>query len=269
MTVFAETTAPSRESASPRGRVGLFVTCLVDLFRPSAALAAVRLIEGAGYEVTVPQAQTCCGQPAYNGGDFEGARALARRVVDAFAAQDHVVVPSGSCAGMIKVHVPALLASDAAYGPRARDLAARTYELTSFLVHVARVASVPGRYRGRLAYHDSCSSLRELGLGEEARQLLAAMAGVTLAEIEGREECCGFGGTFCVKYPEISARMVADKTRAIVATRADTLVGPDLGCLLNIAGRLMREGAALKVRHIAEILAGLDEGPAIGEADRR
>ncbi|HUI17561.1 MAG TPA: (Fe-S)-binding protein [Alphaproteobacteria bacterium] len=246
-------------------KVGLFVTCLVDLFRPSVGFAAVKLLEQAGCELEVPSAQTCCGQPAYNSGDKADAKAIARQVIETFAAYDYVVAPSGSCAGMIKTHYPELFADEPAWAERARELAGRTYELVSFLVDVCRMDRVAARYEGTVTYHDSCSGLRELGVKAQPRKLLASVAGLILRELPGAELCCGFGGTFCIKYPEISTRMVADKVKDIAATGADTLLAGDLGCLLNMAGRLEREGSTVKVRHVAEVLAGMTEQPALGE----
>ena len=250
--------------ATPR-RVGLFVTCLVDLFRPTVGFAAAALLERAGCEVVVPAAQTCCGQPAYNSGDRADTRAIARDVIAAFEPFDATVAPSGSCAGMIKRHYPALFAGDAEWEPRANRLAARTFELVSFLVDECGVEAVEARHDGTVTYHDSCSSLRELGVRSQPRRLLAAMEGLELAELAAPEVCCGFGGTFCVKYPDISGRMVADKAGDIAATGAETVLAGDMGCLLNIAGRLAREGSGVKARHVAEVLAGMDDRPAIGE----
>ena len=250
--------------ATPR-RVGLFVTCLVDLFRPTVGFAAAALLERAGCEVVVPAAQTCCGQPAYNSGDRADTRAIARDVIAAFEPFDATVAPSGSCAGMIKRHYPALFAGDAEWEPRAGRLAARTFELVSFLVDECGVEAVEARHDGTVTYHDSCSSLRELGVRSQPRRLLAAMEGLELAELAAPEVCCGFGGTFCVKYPDISGRMVADKAGDIAATGAETVLAGDMGCLLNIAGRLAREGSGVKARHVAEVLAGMDDRPAIGE----
>src|SRR5487761_1985126 len=246
-------------------RVALFVTCLVDLYRPTVGFAAVKLLEAAGCAVTVPAAQSCCGQPGYNSGDRADAKAIAHQVIDAFSGFDYVVVPSGSCAGMIKLHYPALFAADPAMLSSARDLAARTHELVAFLADIIGFAGIGARYDGVATYHDACSGLRELGVKEQPRRLLRAVAGLSLAEMAQPEPCCGFGGTFCVKYPEISVRMVSDKTRDIVASGAGTVLAGDLGCLLNIAGRLKREGHAVAVRHIAEVLAGMDgDLPAIG-----
>ena len=248
--------------------VGLFVTCLVDLFRPSVGLAAVKLLEDAGCRVHVPAAQTCCGQPAYNSGDFGSARAIAGDVIAAFEGFPYVVAPSGSCAGMLRVHFPELFADDPAMTARARDLAARSWELTAFLADVRGVARVDARFAGTVTYHDACSGLRELGVKDQPRRLLASVAGLTLTELPGAETCCGFGGTFCVKYPDISVKMAADKAAEVAATGAGTVLAGDLGCLLNMAGRIQREGRAVRVRHVAEVLAGAAEGPAIGEPAR-
>ena len=250
-----------------RPRVGLFVTCLVDLFRPTVGFSAVKLLEDAGCLVEVPAAQTCCGQPAYNAGDRADAIELARRVITVFAGYDYVVVPSGSCAAMIRRHYPALFADDPEMRGRADDLAGRTWELTSFLSDVLEVELGPVGYAGTVAYHDSCSGLRELGVREQPRRLLRKVSGLEIKELAQPEECCGFGGTFCVKYPEISEKMVGDKAEDVVATDADTLLAGDLGCLMNIAGRLQRMGSPVKVRHVAEVLAGAATGPAIGEAE--
>ncbi len=254
----------STATAPERPRVGLLVTCLVDLFRPTVGFAAIRLLEQAGCTVEVP-VQTCCGQPAYNSGDRADAAAIARQVIAAFEGLDYLVAPSGSCAGMVRVHYPHLLAEDPDWAPRARHLAERTYELTSFLVDIRGMTRVEGiGFPARATYHDSCSGLRELGVRDQPRLLLGSVAGFELTELPDRDVCCGFGGTFCVKYPEISTKMAADKAAGIAATGADTVLAGDLGCLLNIAGRLSRDGSAVAARHVAEVLAGMAEGPAIG-----
>jgi L-lactate dehydrogenase complex protein LldE len=259
---------PPPPKPSPPPRVALFVTCLVDLYRPTIGFAAIRLLERAGCQVVVPRAQTCCGQPAYNSGDRADAREIARRVIDEFLPYDFTVAPSGSCAGMIARHYPGLLADDPQYRVRAEALAAKTHELVSFLADVMGVERVEARYDGVAAYHDSCSGLRELGIRAQPRALLGTVRGLTVKELADPELCCGFGGTFCVKYPDISTRMVADKVRDIAATGADTVLAGDLGCLLNIAGRLRREGSPIHVRHVAEVLAGAaGEVPPIGEAE--
>jgi L-lactate dehydrogenase complex protein LldE len=247
-------------------RVALLVTCLVDLFRPSIGFAAVKLLEEAGCTVEVPRAQTCCGQPAYNSGDKADAKAIARRVIAAFAGYDYVVVPSGSCAGMVRVHYPEMFADEPETLAQAAKLAARTYELTAFLVDVRGVKTVIAGCKSTATYHDSCSGLRELGVKAQPRQLLASVAGLTLTELPGAETCCGFGGTFGVKYPEISDKMASDKVTEIGATGADCVLAGDLGCLLQIAGKLSRAGSCVEARHVAEVLAGMTEAlPAIGK----
>ncbi|CAI9410065.1 Lactate utilization protein A [Pleomorphomonas sp. T1.2MG-36] len=250
---------------APKPRVALFVTCLVDFFRPTVGFSAVKLLEDAGCDVSVPAGQTCCGQPAYNSGDRAGARALAERVIGLFESFDHVVIPSGSCAGMIKTHYPDLFSGEPGWQLRAEALAAKTHELTSFLVDVLGVAPLPATWEGTATYHDSCSGLRELGLKEQPRRLLSAVDGLAIKEMRDPEACCGFGGTFCVKYDEISNAIVERKVADVRATGADLLLAGDLGCLLNIAGKLKREGSRVEVRHVAEVLAGMASGPAIGE----
>ena len=240
-------------------RVGLFVTCLVDVFRPTVGFAALKLLEDAGCIVEVPRAQTCCGQPAYNSGDRNDAKAIARQVIAAFSGLDYVVVPSGSCGGMIKTHYPALFADDPAMKAEAEALAARTFELIAFLADVLKTTRIDAHYAGTVTYHDACSGLRELGVKEQPRRLLKDVAGLTLKEMATPEVCCGFGGTFCVKYPEISDKMVTDKAADIVATGADTLLCGDMGCLLNMAGKLARLGAPVRARHVAEVLADMVE----------
>lgn len=248
-------------------RVALFVTCLVDLYRPSVGFAALRLLERLGAEVVVPPAQTCCGQPAYNNGDFDSARAIARQVIDAFDGDAAVVVPSGSCAGMLIRHYPELFRDEPETLARAQRLAARTRELADFLA--AAGVTLDARFDGKVAMHDSCSARRELGVLAAPRALLDQVAGVGRVDIADAEACCGFGGTFCVKYPDISARMVADKAQAVAASGADVLVSGDLGCLLNIGGRLARMDSRVRVFHLAELLAGMTDGPGLGEADAR
>jgi L-lactate dehydrogenase complex protein LldE len=238
-------------------RVGLFVTCLVDLMRPRIGFAALRLLEAAGYEVAVPRAQTCCGQPAYNSGDRATAQALARKVLAEFEGYDYVVAPSGSCAGMIRAHFPELFSDAPAELERVQRLAARTYELTDFLVTVAKLQSVPGVLNKSITYHDSCSGLRELGVKQQPRALLAKIPGLQLQEMEEAETCCGFGGAFAVKFGEISTHIAERKCANIAACGADAVVLGDLGCMLNIEGRLRRRGdLKTEVLHVAEVLAG-------------
>lgn len=248
-------------------RVALFVTCLVDLFRPSVAFAAVKLLEQAGCRVEVPLRQTCCGQPAFNSGDRRGTEAIALGLIEEFAGFDYVVAPSGSCAGMLRLHLPELFDDDPETKERAAELAGRCHELVSFLVDVMGVHEVAAQLAGTATYHDSCSGLRELKVKRQPRELLAGVEGLSLLEMEESEVCCGFGGTFCVKYPEISTRMVTNKVEHIEATGAELLLAGDLGCLLNMAGRLKRMGSGVQARHIAEVLAGDVATPAIGEAE--
>lgn len=238
-------------------RVGLFVTCLVDLMRPSIGFAALKLLDRPGVEVVVPDRQTCCGQPAYNSGDRDDAIALARKFVEEFEGFDHVVAPSGSCSGMVRTHYAELLSGDPAWKSRAERLGAKTWELTQFLVDVLKVDFVPGRFDGTVTYHDSCAGLREMGVKGQPRALLGKVAGLSLAEMAECETCCGFGGTFSVKFGEISTRLADDKCRHVEASGADAVVLGDLGCMLNIEGRLRRRGhASTQVLHVAEVLAG-------------
>lgn len=247
-------------------RVALFVTCLIDTMRPQAAFASIQLLEQAGCQVDVPDQQTCCGQPAYNNGDTDNARKLARHTIDALQGYDYIVIPSGSCAGMMIHHYPRLLADEPEWLARAEALASSSYELTRFLHDIVKftpTASCPHK----LTYHDSCSCRRELGIQQEPRQLLTGMDGLVLNEMEETEVCCGFGGTFSVTYPEISSQMVANKAGNVEASGAELLAAADLGCLLNISGKLSREKSPVRVFHIAEVLAGMTDKAAIGEED--
>jgi L-lactate dehydrogenase complex protein LldE len=256
-------------ASSSTPRVALFVTCLVDLFRPTVGFAAVSLLERAGCVVEVPAAQTCCGQPAFNSGDRATTEALARGLIGAFAGYDYVVAPSGSCAGMLRLHLPELFEAEPEWRARAEELAGRCYELVSFLVDVRGLREVEAKLATRATYHDSCAGLRELGVKRQPRLLLEKVEGLELVEMAESETCCGFGGTFCVKYPEISTRMVSNKIENTQATGADLLLAGDLGCLMNMAGRLKRIGSGVQVRHVAEVLAGDTATPAIGEGRRQ
>lgn len=250
--------------------VGLLVTCLVDLFRPCIGFAAVRLLEQTGFAVEVPSRQTCCGQPAYNSGDRSTARRIAKDVIAAFESFDYVVAPSGSCASILKCHYPGLLADDPGWAVRAKAVAGKTHELLAFLAEVADWRPAEGSATGTtLTYHDACSGLRELGIRDQPRALLCALDGVDLVEMEAAEVCCGFGGAFCVKYPAVSEAIADAKIHAIESTGAEGLVAGDLGCLLHLAGRLARKGSAIKVRHAAEVLAGMAEEPAIAASAER
>ncbi len=255
--------------------IGLFVTCLVDLYRPSVAFSSIKLLESAGCTVSVPPSQTCCGQPAFNSGDNKSSQAIAKATIDAFESFDYVVAPSGSCAGMLKEHYPELFEEGSSWHSRAVAMASKVYELTAFLVDVLQLPnasqtnadSSPAKsnFNKTVTYHDSCAGLRELGIKEQPRSLLANATQSTLTEMEDTDVCCGFGGTFCVKYPEISGRMVTDKAALATQTGADVLLGGDMGCLMNIAGRLSRAGSDIEVRHIAEVLADDLATPAIGK----
>ncbi len=249
-------------------RVGLFVTCLVDLFRPTIGFAAVKLLEDAGCQVSVPS-QTCCGQPAFNSGDRRTARDLALQVMDAFANVDYVVAPSGSCAGMMARHFPELFEDDPGLSARARAFAGKTHELVSFLVDVLGVERVSAAFPGKVAYHDSCSGLRELGIASQPRKLLASVEGLEPVEMKDPDVCCGFGGAFAVKYGEISDAIVGVKADTVEDSGASVLLAGDLGCLMNMAGKLSRRGSSVQVRHVAEVLAGMTDEPAIGAAQKK
>jgi L-lactate dehydrogenase complex protein LldE len=241
-------------------RVGLFVTCLVDLVRPRIGVSALQLLESAGCEVVAPTTQTCCGQPGYNSGERAAAQALARKVLKEFAGCDYLVTPSGSCGGMIKTHYPKLLSELPELSAEAQRLAARTWELADFLVSVLGVQEVPGHFQGTVTYHDSCSGLRELGVKCQPRKLLSKVPGLTLREMATPEQCCGFGGTFAVKFGAISSRIVDEKCADVIATGADAVVLGDLGCMLNIEGRLRRRGdTKTRVLHFAEVLTGVTD----------
>ncbi len=244
-------------------QVGLFVTCLADLFRPTTGFAAVKLIEDAGCDIHVPKAQTCCGQPAYNSGDRADTRAIAEQVITVFEDFDYVVAPSGSCAAMLKKHYPGLFVGDAKWQARAEAFGEKVFELVSFLTDVMKVEAVQASFKGTVTYHDSCSGLRELGVKDQPRKLLESVEGLTLKEMKDSDVCCGFGGTFCIKYSDISNAIVSKKAVNAEAAEADLLLGGDIGCLMNMAGKIRREGGKTEVRHVAEILAGMTDGPPI------
>ncbi len=243
----------------PHMKVGLFITCLVDLVRPNIGFATLKLLEDAGCEVVVPDTQTCCGQPGYNSGAREVSQRLARQVLALFKDCDYVVAPSGSCSGQVKVHYVEDLFRDAPDRADFEKLAAKWYELSDFLVNVLKIDKLPGGYAGEVTYHDSCSGLRELGIKRQPGDLLAR-AGCSIKEMNDAEKCCGFGGTFSVKLGDISTRMAENKCVNIAASGAAAIVGGDLGCLLNIEGRLRRNGdTKTRVYHFAEIAAGMTD----------
>lgn len=252
--------------------VGFFITCLADLIRPSVAFNSIKLLEQAGCDVTVPDAQTCCGQPAYNSGHLAETVPVAKRVIEVFSDFDYIVAPSGSCIGMLRHHYPTLFEGDNDWKVRADKLAEKCFEITQFLYDVLNfqppksISSLTGK---TVTYHDSCAGLRELGIKQQPRTLLENAAGISITEMRETEVCCGFGGTFCAKMPEISAKMASDKVNNALAVEADMLVGGDLGCLMNISGRASRMGKHLECRHVTELLVGDLNSPAIGEGESK
>ena len=251
----------------PKKTVGLFATCLVDIFRPEVGFATAKLLENAGYAVDVPKSQTCCGQPLINNGSYAGARRIAKKIFKAFESFDYVVAPSGSCTAVLKLHYPELFQNDSEQQKNFESFASRTFEITDFLGNVAG-AKVTASYDGHCTYHDSCSGLRELGVDQQPRNLLAQVEGLKFSESKDSRTCCGFGGTFCVKYPEISSKMAQSKSDNVEQSGADTLLGGDLGCLMNIAGTLRRRKSQVKVFHVTEILADQGKAGPIGVAGK-
>jgi L-lactate dehydrogenase complex protein LldE len=248
-------------------RAGLFVTCLVDLWRPSIGFAAARLIEATGCTVVVPEFQTCCGQPAFNSGDRETTKRIALQTMRAFTDCDYVVVPSGSCAAMLKVHYPKLLQSeDAVLRAEADAFAGKVHELCTFLTTERPLREVPGRMSGAVTYHDACSGLRELGIKSAPRRLLELIPGLEVSEMREPEACCGFGGLFATKYADISVAIASRKIDDAAATGAGLLLSGDLGCLMHLAGRLSRQDNPLRCRHVAEVLADELSAPPIGHS---
>ena len=238
-------------------RLALYVTCLVDLMRPAIGFASLRLLKNAGCEVVVPAGQTCCGQPAWSAGNRGLASDLAKKAIAELEGYDYVVIPSGSCADQLRNIYPQLLADDPAWAARAQAVAGRSYELSCFLSKVLALENVPGEFAGSVTYHDSCKGLRGLDIKAQPRALLGKVRGLALAEMKNCEECCGFGGAFAVRFGEISTAIVDRKCEAIAAAGTDAVVGGDLGCLLNIEGRLRRRGdTRTQVLHLAEVLAG-------------
>jgi L-lactate dehydrogenase complex protein LldE len=234
-------------------KLSLFITCLGDVLRPEVGRATVRLLRRLGHEVDFPEAQTCCGQPFYNSGFADLARQQAKRMIEVFDNSQTIVAPSGSCAAMVKIEYPHLLADDERWHARATDLAARTFELADLLVNHLGVVQVGARYSGKVAYHYACH-LRGLGMTTEVERLLENVDGLTYVGIDRQDQCCGFGGSFSVRYPQISTAMVTDKVNCITATGADAVVSTDAGCLMNIGGRLRRLGHKIQVLHLAELL---------------
>ncbi len=235
-------------------KVSLLITCLGDVFYPEVGVATVRLLRRLGVEVAFPAGQTCCGQPHFNSGYFDHARDLAKHTISTFDRGELVVTPSGSCAAMLKLEYPELFHADFAWHGRAEELARRTYELSDFLVNVLKIEDVGAVFRGKAAYHMSCH-LRGLGLTDTPQRLLRRVKGLELVSLERADECCGFGGSFAVRFPEISGAMVRDKAAFIEQSGADLVVATDAGCLMNIAGCLHRRGSRVRPMHLAEVLA--------------
>jgi L-lactate dehydrogenase complex protein LldE len=234
-------------------KIALMVTCLSDVLRPEVGIATTNLLRRLGHQVDFPQSQTCCGQPMFNSGFADLARDQARHTIAAFAGDHLVVTPSGSCAAMVKVEYPELLHNDPHWHDRAVDLSRRTHELSHFLVHILNVTDVGAKFEGKVAYHFACHG-RMLQATNEVDTLLANVQGLTQVPLARQDQCCGFGGSFSVRYPEISTAMVNDKVNCLLASGADAVVSTDLGCLMNIGGRLRRRGKPIEVLHLAELL---------------
>ncbi len=245
-------------------RASLFVTCIVDQLYPQVGVSAVRVLRRLGVAVDFPADQTCCGQPLYNSGFTRPARQLAERALRSFAASQYVIVPSGSCAAMLRVFYQDLFAADPELAAPARQLAERIYEFSEFLVKVVGITDLAAAYPATATYHSSCHLLRELAVREEPVRLLEKIAGLELVPLPQADTCCGFGGTFSVKYPHISEGMLEDKIASVQATGADTLVSCDMSCLMHIGGGLSRQGRSVAVRHIAQVLDGIPDGEAVG-----
>jgi len=247
-------------------KVALFITCLVDNFYPAVAEAMVRILHRYGVEVVVPDQQTCCGQPAFNSGYVDDARAVASTLLEAFKGADYVVSPSGSCTGMIHHYYPKLFAAEPGSADEAMALAGRTFEFSQFLVNVLGVTDVGATFAHTVTYHPSCHGARLLGVDKEPLTLLQHVRGLTLRDLPHAADCCGFGGTFAVKMSEISTAMASEKSDHVRSTGAEVLVGTDMGCLMNIGGRLRREEAPVRVLHLAQLLwEGMPVAQGVGE----
>lgn len=245
----------SRAMAPPT-RASLFVTCVIDQYFPRVGVAVVEVLESCGIRVDFPERQTCCGQPAFNSGFHDEARAVARTWLAAFASSEVVVAPSGSCVAMVRNHMPALFPAGSAEHEEARRLAARTFEFTDFLVSVLGRDDLGAEYHATVGYHESCHLLRELRVSRQPRALLARVRGLELRELDLAQECCGFGGTFSVKFGDLSSAMADDKLRSAQRAGVEALVACDMSCLMHLDGRARRLGLPLRCLHIAEVLAG-------------
>lgn len=237
-------------------KVTLFVQCLVDGLYPEVGEAMLRIFDRFGIAVDCPPDQTCCGQPAFNSGYRKAATVAAKRFIEIFEDAEWIVCPSGSCVNMVKNHYGDLFENDQDWADRAERVGQRTYELSQFLVDILGFENLGARYNGRITYHDSCHLLRGLGVKEQPRRLIQHIKEAQFVEMEDADRCCGFGGTFSFKYPDISTAMVDDKIKNIIASGADTVTGCDISCLMNIQGRLSRLNSPVKVKHIAQLLVG-------------
>lgn len=237
-------------------KITLFVTCLVDGIYPEVAESMVEVFQRLNIHVDCPVDQTCCGQPAFNSGYRNEARVAAKRFIEIFEDAHVIVSPSGSCVNMVRHHYPELFKEDPKWLPRARRISDKTYEFTEYLVDILKVTDLSASFDGKVTYHDSCHLRRGLGVAEQPRKLLARIRGAEFIEMEDSDRCCGFGGGFSVKYPEISTAMVEDKVKNIIASGAGTVVGCDISCLMNIQGKLSRMGLPVKCLHIAQIMVG-------------
>lgn len=244
--------------STPRS-ASLFVTCIVDTIYPEIGEAAVAVLERAGVEVRFPADQTCCGQPAFNSGHWDEARALAGRNIEVLRGQGDIVCPSGSCASMLRHFYAELFEGHPAMKAAAHELASRSYELTEYLVDVLGVTDTGAIFPRTLTVHDACHGLRGLGIKQQPRALLSNIEGAELRELPGAEECCGFGGLFAVKLPRISTAMLQRKVDQIESTGADVVVTCDASCMTQINGRLSRQGSHCRAMHIAQVLAARDE----------
>lgn len=235
-------------------KVSFFSTCLVDQFFPQVGAASVRLLRRLGVEVSSDPRQTCCGQPAFNTGYLAEARTVAAQLLEIYRDAETIVVPSGSCAAMIKVHLPEVFPEDSLEHRDAIEIASRTYELSDFLVSVLDIDETGAHFSGTVTYHDSCHQLRELGISEQPRILIRAVKGIRFVEMENSTRCCGFGGTFAVKFPELSAELGRDKIGWIQASEAEVVIANDVSCLMHLQGLLRRERIPMETMHLAELL---------------
>lgn len=235
-------------------KVSLFITCLADQMYPQVGESVVRLLHRYGCEVDFPDMQTCCGQPAFNSGYQDEAREVARNWIRAFEQSDYIVSPSGSCTGMIHHYYPYLFDSEPDWKEKAEKLTTRTYEFSQFLVRVLGIDDIQASFPAKATYHPSCHAMRLLGVKDEPIRLLSRVQGLEMIDLPYKEDCCGFGGTFAVKMADMSEAMVCEKARHVIETGAEILIGTDMGCLMNIAGRLNKEGNPIRVMHLAEIL---------------